>query len=107
MTVTVQEIVEALKWVGPDFQNPRPYLAHRVEREGIAPPEGYAIVPIVFLETIYGMSMLGAETPNVAYRWCERIHDTFCMPHDDEYHDHKQPLPEAMLTAAPKPEVKP
>ena len=53
MSVTQKEIVEALQWFASNLRtNPTPKgtpkldIIERIEREGIAPPDGYAIVPI-------------------------------------------------------------
>lgn len=81
--VQISEVVEAL--LDENSLMFRTLLAARIESEGIAPPDGYVIVPI---EPTAEMVL---ATNGLTYR-----------PYDDAVEFYK-----VMLTAAPKPEVKP
>lgn len=77
MTVTVQEIVDALNgvYLTPDGIDANAWiatlqsaLAARIEREGIAPPDGYAIVPIITESTPFSCGING-DPPQVDNAW--------------------------------------
>ena len=48
MKVTVDEIMQALKMDGANFH--RNLIAEQIKQHGIAPPDGYCIVPIATLK---------------------------------------------------------
>lgn len=72
----------------------------------LAAPDGFVMVPRDWLDTVFGMAREGCDSPNAAYRWCERIDEIFFAPKTcDQYAQHKQASPPTMLrlAAAPKP----